>query len=122
MTEPSRCDIESLIPHRAPMRIVEHMLTADDSSIETVSTVRETWPTAENGHASALVLVELIAQSAAALAGWVDRNNGTGNKPGYLVGVPWPRFAGRSFGSARSCIVTRGLPRPSTTTALSTDA
>jgi predicted hotdog family 3-hydroxylacyl-ACP dehydratase len=88
MMDPSSCDIESLIPHRAPMRIVERVCAADDSSIETVSTVRETWPTLEAGHVGGLMLVELIAQSAAALAGWIDREEGGGTKPGYLVGVP----------------------------------
>jgi len=90
--DPSSCDIESLIPHRSPMRIVERVHTADDSSIETVSTVRETWPTARDGQARTLVLIELIAQSAAALVGWAERDNPTRNRLGYLVGVPHAVF------------------------------
>jgi predicted hotdog family 3-hydroxylacyl-ACP dehydratase len=88
MTEPPSCDIESLIPHRAPMRMVERVIAVDDSSIETVSTVRETWPTVENGHARTLVLIELVAQSAAAVGGLADRDNEATKRPGYLVGVP----------------------------------
>jgi predicted hotdog family 3-hydroxylacyl-ACP dehydratase len=70
------------------MRIVERVLATDDSSVETVTTVRETWPTVENGHARTLLLIELVAQSAAALVGWVERNNDTPTRLGYLVGVP----------------------------------
>jgi predicted hotdog family 3-hydroxylacyl-ACP dehydratase len=88
MTDPSSCDIESLIPHRAPMRIVERVHAADDSSIETVSTVRDTWPTVRNGYARTVMLIELVAQSAAALLGWAERDERSGNRPGYLVGVP----------------------------------
>jgi predicted hotdog family 3-hydroxylacyl-ACP dehydratase len=70
------------------MRVVERVLAADDSSVETVSTVRETWPTVEHGHARTLMLIELVAQSAAALVGWVERDNDSPNRHGYLVGVP----------------------------------
>jgi predicted hotdog family 3-hydroxylacyl-ACP dehydratase len=92
MTDPSTLDIETLIPHRVPMRIVERVCAADDSSVETVSTVRDTWPTAQNGHASTIVLIELVAQSAAALLGWVERDKDPCQRLGYLVGVPRAEF------------------------------
>jgi predicted hotdog family 3-hydroxylacyl-ACP dehydratase len=88
MMDASTCDIETLIPHRPPMRLVETVCTADDSSVETVSMLRETWPTVQDGRARSLVLIELVAQSAAALAGWVERNEAGPKGLGYLVGVP----------------------------------
>jgi predicted hotdog family 3-hydroxylacyl-ACP dehydratase len=88
MTDPSSFDIETLIPHRCPMRIVERVCEATDATIETVSTVRDTWPTVRNGNARTVMLIELVAQTAAALAGWVERDKETGRGLGYLVGVP----------------------------------
>lgn len=88
MTDPSSYDIETLIPHRCPMRIVEQVRAATDETIETVSTVRDTWPTVQNGNARTVMLIELVAQTAAALAGWMERNETTAKGHGYLVGVP----------------------------------
>jgi predicted hotdog family 3-hydroxylacyl-ACP dehydratase len=89
MSEPtaSQSDIESLIPHRLPMRLVEDILRVDETSIETGSVVREAWPTAEGGHVRALVLVELIAQSAAVLQGWKERHGKEAGIGGLLVGI-----------------------------------
>jgi predicted hotdog family 3-hydroxylacyl-ACP dehydratase len=70
------------------MRIVEQVCAATDATIETVSTVRDSWPTVENGNARTLMLIELVAQTAAALAGWMERNEKPGHGLGYLVGVP----------------------------------
>jgi predicted hotdog family 3-hydroxylacyl-ACP dehydratase len=80
--------IEQLIPHRLPMRLVESIARVEDESIETVSTVRDTWPTARDGHVRALMLVELIAQTAAVLQGWNERREGKTAIGGLLVGIP----------------------------------
>jgi predicted hotdog family 3-hydroxylacyl-ACP dehydratase len=84
----SAAEIENLIPHRLPMRLVETIVRVDETSIETACIVRDTWPTASDGTVRTLVLVELIAQTAAALQGWKERlekETGTG---GLLVGIP----------------------------------
>ena len=59
--------IEKLIPHRAPMRLVQDIVRIDDDSIETASIVQDSWPTARDGRVRTLILIELIAQTAAAL-------------------------------------------------------
>ena len=79
-------DIEQLLPHRLPMRLVQQVAAVSDYTIETVSTALETWPTAHDGFIRTLLMVELIAQSAAALQGWRERDKGPG-KGGLLVGV-----------------------------------
>jgi predicted hotdog family 3-hydroxylacyl-ACP dehydratase len=81
-------DIEALIPHRRPMRLVEEVVTVEAEAIVTASVVRDTWPTAERGSVRALVLVELIAQSAAVLQGWNERRDGKTATGGLLVGIP----------------------------------
>jgi predicted hotdog family 3-hydroxylacyl-ACP dehydratase len=83
----STADIEKLIPHRLPMRLVEDIVRVDEISIETVAVVRETWPTANGGHVRTLVLVELIAQSAATLQGWKERHEKQMGIGGLLVGI-----------------------------------
>ena len=87
MTDPQAFDIEALIPHRAPMRLVDAVRSVDEEAIETEATVRSSWPTVENGCARTIILIEIVAQSAAALMGW--RQHGTPDgRPGLLVGVP----------------------------------
>jgi len=89
-------DIETLMPHRVPMRIVERVAAVEQHEIETVSEVRETWPTCVDGRVMALTLIELIAQSASALQGWRERGaRGAGR--GFLVGVREARFSRASL-------------------------
>lgn len=79
-------DIETLMPHRAPMRIVERVAAVEEYRIETVSEVRDSWPTCEGGRVLALTMIELIAQSASALQGWRE-HGAIGAGRGLLVGV-----------------------------------
>jgi predicted hotdog family 3-hydroxylacyl-ACP dehydratase len=81
-------DIEKLIPHRLPMRLVESVASVDDDSIQTTAVVRDTWPTAGNGRAQTLILIELVAQTAAVLQGWRERNENKAGIGGLLVGIP----------------------------------
>jgi predicted hotdog family 3-hydroxylacyl-ACP dehydratase len=79
--------IEKLIPHRAPMRLVQDIVRIDDDSIETASIVQDSWPTARDGRVRTLILIELIAQTAAALQGWRERHEREDGAGGLLVGV-----------------------------------
>jgi predicted hotdog family 3-hydroxylacyl-ACP dehydratase len=85
--------IERLIPHRLPMRLVEIVDRADQESIETRCTVRDAWPTVQHGSARTLMLVEVVAQSAAALQGWRERHEHATGQGGLLVGVPIAKLA-----------------------------
>ena len=106
-------DIERLIPQRLPMRIAESVACVDDISIVVTATVRATWPTARDGCARTLMLVELVAQASAALQGWKERHekDGTG---GLLVGIhsATPRAATIPVGTSLTCSVriTHGAP------------
>jgi predicted hotdog family 3-hydroxylacyl-ACP dehydratase len=100
--------IERLIPHRLPMRMVEQIERVDEQSIAARCTVRESWPTAEHGFARTLVLIEVIAQSAAALQGWRERHESEVAKGGLLVGVPSAKLASPAIpvGTELRCRVT----------------
>lgn len=83
----SGIEIEKLIPHRLPMRLVEEIVRVDESSAETAAVVRDTWPTVADGQARTLVLIELVAQSAAVLQGWKERHDKEVGEGGLLVGI-----------------------------------
>jgi len=81
-------EVESLIPHRLPMRLVESFETPTEEGIVAFAEVRASWPSVCHGSAQTLILIELIAQSAAVLQGFRER---AANKPatgGLLVGLP----------------------------------
>ena len=88
MTQDMHIDIEQLIPHRLPMRLVENVAHVDNESIKATAVVRDTWPTVRNGHAQTLILIELIAQTAAVLQGWRERHESKAGIGGLLVGIP----------------------------------
>ena len=100
-------DVEALIPHRLPMRLVETITRVDDSNIETAAVVRDTWPTVRDGRAQTLMLIELIAQTAAVLQGWRERNEGKAGTGGLLVGIPEakPQAGTIPVGTALVCTV-----------------
>jgi predicted hotdog family 3-hydroxylacyl-ACP dehydratase len=100
-------DFERLLPHRRPMRLVEAMERVDDASILTTAVVRDTWPTAANGCVRTLVLIELVAQSAAVLQGWRERHEKETGIGGLLVGIQQltPARPTLPFGTRLACRV-----------------
>ena len=81
--------VESLIPHRNRMRLVDEIVAVDEKKAVTVSTVTENWPMVEAGSANCLVLVELVAQTAGVCLGWREREKTDGDLEGtgWIVGV-----------------------------------
>lgn len=79
--------IEELIPHRPPMLLVDQLLTARTGECISATTVASDWPLLSTAGASSICLIEVAAQTAAALMGW-EGNQGAGSSGrGYLVGV-----------------------------------
>ena len=82
-------DVESLIPHRGRMRLVDEIISVDEKSAVTASTVTKSWPMVEGSAVNCIVLVELVAQTAGICLGWKERRkkeealDGTG----WIVGV-----------------------------------
>jgi predicted hotdog family 3-hydroxylacyl-ACP dehydratase len=88
MNDAASIKVEEFIPHRLPMRLVESITSVDDANIVTRAQVRDTWPTVRKGRAHTLMLIELIAQTAAVLQGWRERSEGKAGIGGLLVGIP----------------------------------
>jgi predicted hotdog family 3-hydroxylacyl-ACP dehydratase len=81
-------EVESLVPHRLPMRLVERLLEIDGQNGIVEALVRADCPLVdENGQLEDVALIELIAQSFAALRGYVDRREGLPVRQGFLVGI-----------------------------------
>jgi predicted hotdog family 3-hydroxylacyl-ACP dehydratase len=81
--------IESLIPHRDRMKLVEKIIHVDHDQAVSEATVRESWPLFKNNAASPIILIELVAQTAGICIGWKERvnhNSDFGGK-GWIVGV-----------------------------------
>ena len=81
--------IDSLLPHRRPMRLVDEIVAVEGDSVVTAATVIAQWPLLTDGAVSPIVTVELVAQSAAALGGWKHRRHPdlSAGRAGLLVGI-----------------------------------
>ena len=84
-------DVEQFIPHRNSMKLIDDIISADDNEITVKCRVTKNWPLFQEGTVNAVVLVEVLAQTAAAGIGWRERHRDTVNR-GYLVGLKKCRF------------------------------
>lgn len=80
-------DIETLIPHRDRMRLLDAVVTVDAEKAVTAATVTEDWPLYREGSVNVLVTIELVAQTAALLEGWKRLQSNRGGTTGWLVGI-----------------------------------
>lgn len=69
------------------MRLVETRLAGADDWAEVGTVVRDSWPLCDGSSVPAVLLVEVIAQSAAVLMGWKRREVETQGGAGFLVGA-----------------------------------
>lgn len=86
--------IESLIPHRGRMLLVDKILSVTDEQASVLSVAHNRWPLYSNGRINPLILVELVAQ-AAGIHNSLKRidPHGQGEPTrGWLVGVKSARF------------------------------
>ena len=87
-------DIDTLVPHRRPLRLIDEIIAISGNSATTAATVTPAWPTFTKNSAHALVLIELVAQTAAAIGGYnaiMDPSDGRVKK-GMLVGIKHAAF------------------------------
>lgn len=81
--------LEDLLPHRAPMLLIEEVLAVDKTNARTRFRVAESWPMADKRGVNPLVLIELAAQTAGVCNGWdrIQTKGRDSNQMGWLVGV-----------------------------------
>jgi 3-hydroxyacyl-[acyl-carrier-protein] dehydratase len=87
---------ERLVPHRRPMQLIE-TLEAFDGETGTVSAVVDAGNPLleEDGALAEVALLELLAQSFAAVQGYADSFSGQPARQGFLVGVRKVSFLAR---------------------------
>jgi 3-hydroxyacyl-[acyl-carrier-protein] dehydratase len=87
---------EQLIPHRPPMQLIEALEEFEGDSGTVSAVVEADNPLLEeDGGLAEVALLELMAQSFAALQGYADSFSGQPPRQGFLVGVRRVRFLAR---------------------------
>jgi len=79
--------IEDLIPHRDRMKLIEEILDITDDSAVTSATVSEQWPLVQDGGADPIVIIEIVAQTAAVHVSCKKGPCGSEGGGGRLVGI-----------------------------------
>ncbi len=98
--------VEHLILQRSRMKLLDEILEIDDEHIVTSTRIDNDWPGTEHGRAVFTALIELAAQSVAALVGANDRKAGRAPSIGYLVGIKQAVFHTQSI-PVRTPLLTR---------------
>jgi len=85
---------ETILPHRGRMLLIDEILELDDDGAVTRSVVTERWPFFNGRDVNAIVLVELVAQTAGVHNGWIrDKLHGpAADKKGWIVGIRQARL------------------------------
>ena len=81
--------LETLVPHRGHMLIISEIISFDDQQATASAIVSESWPLTTPEGANALVLIELVAQTAAINNGWqiIQRQGPEKDHRGWIVGI-----------------------------------
>ena len=85
-------DIESLIPHREPIKIISKVLDIQEDFAIATAVVNPNWPLFDGDAADSLVLIEAIAQTAALVEGYKRSKQGKAGVKGWLVGIKNAEF------------------------------
>jgi len=85
--------LTELVPHRAPMLLLDEVSSYDDISVECLVVLRDDSPFVERGRVRATLALEYLAQSIAVWTGLQGRARGEPVRIGYLVGARELTFA-----------------------------
>jgi len=86
---------ENILPHRGRMLLIDEILELNDDGAVTRSVVTEKWPFFNGRDVNAIVLIELVAQTAGIHNGWIrEKLHGpSADKKGWIVGIRQARLA-----------------------------
>lgn len=86
---------KNILPHRDRMLLVDSIIAVNENGAVTQSVVTEKWPLFDGRNVHAIVLIELIAQTAGIHNGWIreKRHGPTADKKGWIVGIRQARLA-----------------------------
>jgi predicted hotdog family 3-hydroxylacyl-ACP dehydratase len=86
--------LENLVPHRGLMLLISEIIAYDGQQAAATAVVTEQWPLTTSAGADPLVLIELVAQTAAINNGWelLQRQGPEGDNRGWIVGIKSARL------------------------------
>lgn len=92
--------VETLIPHRDRMKLIDEIVDITSEKVVTQTAVSEKWPLFRQGSVDSLVIIEIVAQTAAVLFSWKtgtrEDGSGSGGGSGILAEIKNADFsAGR---------------------------
>jgi predicted hotdog family 3-hydroxylacyl-ACP dehydratase len=87
-----KIDIESLIPHRDRIKLISEVLEITTESAVAAAVVKPDWPLCDGNSVNPVVLIEVVAQTAAVIDGNKRKKQGKAGGKGWLVGVKDARF------------------------------
>lgn len=86
-------DLEGLLPHRGTMKLLQEIISIEEDHAVAGATVSPQWPLAHSSGVNCLVLVELVAQTAAVAIGCrCLAKNRQSNRVGWIVGISQAQF------------------------------
>lgn len=85
-------NIDELIPHRPPIRVITEALELKDLCGRAKALVTPQWPLSDGQTVSAMMLIEAMAQTAALVEGFNNKLKGRPGVKGWLVGIKSARF------------------------------
>ncbi len=80
-------DVEKLIPHRDRMKLINEVIEAKGDTAVTSSVVSERWPLCRGMFVDPLVMIELVAQTAAVQISCKPGIDAGVNRMGWVVGI-----------------------------------
>lgn len=88
-------NVEDFILQRDGMKLIDEIIMVDESTAISESIVTPAWPLFKNSHVHAIVIIELVAQTAGINVKWNEDSTQSpkdGNGRGFLVGIKKATF------------------------------
>ena len=88
----NKYNIEDLIPHRDKMKLIDKIIHVNETEAVVSTKIQENWPLVDKNCANPIIMIELIAQTAGILEGFLNlEKEGIGGS-GWLVGIKEANF------------------------------
>lgn len=80
-------EIEALIPHRGRMKLIDCVVDLHEEESVTSARVSDLWPLHRDAFVDPLILIEVVAQTAAVHISGKRKNGKTVDRRGWMVGI-----------------------------------
>lgn len=88
----NKYNIEDMIPHRDRMKLIDKIINIDENEAVTSTIIKENWPLVNENYANPIIIIELIAQTAGILEGYIKLKQEDIGVSGWLAGIKEANF------------------------------